>query len=231
VSVRSRVVFASGAAGAVGAALLLTARFEGSVVLALVLVLAIRTASLGALVGGGPILAAGALRGLGARGWVAAAWTLIVAAAVLRAGSTALTDIRGANAVAGVALGAGPALTVAGSWLAFVAAVLSLTTRTSLGIETGGPAGSIALVRPPSGIVRLDSLGVLAEASLAAALFLGPQVVDGVDAVWWAIPIAGLVAVVALVRRGSLRIPRLRSYVPAALAAAGLFLVVLGGAP
>lgn len=230
-SVRSRIAFASGAAGAVGAALLLSGRYEGSVVFALLLVYSIRTASLGSLVDAGPILAAGALRGLRARAWIAPVWVLVVVAAVLRAGSTALADVRGANAVAGVALANGPPLTIAGSWFAFGAAILAVLTWSPLGAETEGRSGVTARVVPPSGTTRLDALGVLGEAALAVSLFVGPQVVDGIDAVWWAAPIAAIVAAVALARRGTVSIPALAPRLPAALAVVGVVLVLIGGAP
>ncbi|MGH2728948.1 MAG: hypothetical protein ACRDKS_18400, partial [Actinomycetota bacterium] len=97
-SIPSRVAFASGAAGAVGAGLLLSGRYDGSVVLAGLLVFSIRTAALGSIGDG-----EGAT-GLNARALLAPVWTMAVAGAAMRAGSTALTDVRGANAVAGLAL-------------------------------------------------------------------------------------------------------------------------------
>ena len=228
-SVRSRVAFATGAAGAVGAALLLSGRFEGSVVLALLLAFSIRTASLASLVDAGPILAAGALRGLRARARLAPVWALAAAAAVARAGSPELGGLRGANAVAGPALVYGPVITVAGSWLAFVAAILALITWVELGAETAGTAPG--RVEPPPPVKRLDGIGVLAEAALVVSLFLGPQVVDGIDAAWWVGGMIPLAVVAWYARR--LRLPDIAYLpaLPASLAALGLALVLVGGAP
>lgn len=228
-SVRSRVAFATGVAGAVGAALLLSGRFEGSVVLALLLAYSIRTASLAALVDAGPILAAGALKGLRGRLWLAPVWALSAAAAVARAGSPELEGLRGANAVAGPALAYGPLITVAGSWLAFGAAILALITWVELGAETAGPAPG--RVEAPSPARRLDGIGVLAEAALVVSLFAGPQVVDTVDAAWWIGGVILLSAAAWYARR--IRLPDIAYLpaLPAALAAAGLGLVLVGGAP
>ena len=228
-SVRSRVAFATGVAGAVGAALLLSGRFEGSVVLALLLAFSIRTASLAALVDAGPILAAGAARGLRGRVLLAPVWALSVAAAAARAGTPELDGVRGANAVAGPALAYGPAITVAGSWLAFGAAILALLTWVELGAETAGMTPG--RVGAPSPVRRLDAIGVFAEAALIVSLFLGPQVVDGVDVAWW---IGGLIplAVAAWYSR-RVRLPDIAYLpaLPACLAALGLGLVLIGGAP
>ena len=230
-SVRSRVVFASGVAGAVGAVLLLSGRFDASAVLALLLVFAIRTAALGTLVAGGPILAAGALHGLRNRVWVAPAWALAVAAAVVRAGSTSLPDVRGANAVVGPALAYGPAATVAGCWLAFAAAALAILEWRPLGVDTAGAPTTIGRVAVPATVTRLDGVGVLAEAALVVSLFVGPQVVAGPDAAWYAAGIAVIVAGVWLARRRRLVAPISLAAVSAALGTLGLGLVLIGGAP
>jgi hypothetical protein len=229
VSVRSRVAFATGVAGAVGAALLLSGRFEGSVVLALLLAFSIRTASLAALVDAGPILAAGALRGLRERVWLMPAWALSAAAAVARAGSPELEGLRGANAVAGPALAYGPLITVAGSWLAFGAAILALITWVELGAETAGTAPGRVEAPPP--VRRLEVIGVLAEAALIVSLFLGPQMVDGRDAAWW---VGGsILLVVAAWYARRIRLPDVAHLpaLPATLAALGFALVLVGGAP
>jgi hypothetical protein len=229
VSVRSRVAFATGVAAAVGAALLLSGRFEGSVVLALLLAFSIRTASLAALVDAGPILAADALRGLRGRVWLAPVWALSAAAAIARAGSPALDGLRGANAVAGSALAYGPVITVVGSWLAFGAAILALITWVELGAETTGAAPG--RVKAPSQVRRLDAIGVLAEAALVVSLFLGPQIVDGSDAAWWVGGMIPLAVAAWYARR--IRLPDIAYLpaLPASLAAMGLGLVLVGGAP
>ena len=228
-SVRSRVAFATGVAAAVGAALLLSGRFEGSVVLALLLAFSIRTASLAALVDAGPILAAEALRGLRSRVWLAPVWALSAAAAVARAGSPELDGLRGANAVAGSALVYGPAITVAGSWLAFAATILALITWVELGAETAGAAPG--RVEAPSPVRRLDGIGVLTEAALVVSLFLGPQIDDGADAAWWVGGMISLTVAAWYARR--IRLPDIAYLpaMPAALAAAGLALVLVGGTP
>lgn len=228
-SVRSRIAFASGVAGAVGAALLLAGRFEGSVVLALLLAFSIRTASLGALVDAGPILAAGALRGLRGRVWLAPVWALSVAAAVARAGSTELVDVRGANSVAGPALAYGPVITVVGSWLAFGAVLLALISSVELGAETSGAAAG--RVEAPATLRRLEGFGVLAEAALIVSLFIGPQIVDGPDGVWWAVGIVALVSAAWYARRVRLPATAYMPALPVSLAAVGLALVLIGGAP
>ena len=228
-SVRSRVAFASGVAGAVGAALLLTGRFEGSVVLALLLAFSIRTASLATLVDAGPILAAGAVRGLRGRIWIAPVWALSAAAAVARAGSPELDGLRGANAIAGPALAYGPAITVAGSWLAFAAAALALIWWVELGAETSGSAPG--RVEAPSPVRRLDAIGVLAEAALLVSLFFGPQVIDGADAAWWVGGVISLAVAAWYSRRVKLPDMAYLPAVPVALAAVGLTLTLVGGSP
>ena len=230
-SVRSRVAFASGAAGVVGATLLISGRYEGSIVLALLLAVSIRTAALGVLVGAGPILAGGAARALRARAWLAPAWAIALAAVVARTGSTALADVRGGNAVIGPALFNGPALTVAGTWLAFAAAGIALIARTPIGAETAAGQAAAGRVVPPAAVTRLEAIGVLAEAALIVSLFIGPQVVDGVDAAWWAGGIVALLAAAWYGRRVRLLMPFSLPVVAGAIATGGLVLVSLGGKP
>lgn len=230
-SVRSRVAFASGAAGAVGTAMVISGRLDGSVALAVLLAFSIRTASLATLVDAGPILAGGAVRGLRARAWLAPAWVLVAAAAVARAGSTTLADVRGANAVAGLAVAHGPILTVAGSLLALAASILALVTWRPLGVETGGGPGAIGRVEVPEPVRRLDALGVLGEAALALALFVGPQVTGADDAAWWGVGIAALVGCAWYARRAPLPHRVASPALPLGLAALGLALVLVGGPP
>lgn len=211
--------------------MLLSGRFEGSVVLALLLAFSIRTASLASLVGAGPILAAGALRSLRARVWLSPVWVLACAAGIARAGSTTLEDARGANAIAGVALAYGPIVTVVGSWLAFGAAVLALISWSPLGAETASGPGATGRVDAPAPVKRLDAVGVLAEAGLLVSLFLGPQVVAVVDAAWWVAGVGVLVALAWMVRRGRLLVPASLPAASAAVAALGLALVLVGGSP
>lgn len=208
-SVRSRVVFAAGAAGAVGAGLLLSGRYDGSVVLAAFLVFSIRSAAAASSEDDGAVR-------LSARALLAPIWALAIAGAAIRAGSTELVDVRGANAVAGLALAHGPAATVAGAWLLFAATALAVAA---------GPSAALAM---PEQTKRLEGLGVLAEAVLAVTLFLGPQIATGTDAVWWVAGIAALVAGSFLVHRA---LPVRNPIFGLGAAALGLVLVLVGGAP
>jgi hypothetical protein len=231
VSVRSRIAFASGAAGAVGTTLLLSGRYEGSVVLALLLAFSIRTAALGTLAAAGPIIAGEAVRALRARAWLAPAWAVAVAAVIMRAGSTSLADLRGANAVIGPALFNGPLVTVFGTWLAFAGAALALLAWTPLGTETAAASDAVGRVVAPAPVRRLEVAGLLAEAALIVSLFVGPQIVEGVDAIWWAGGILVLLAACWYGRRARLVVPFSVPVVAGAIATAGLVLVVAGGRP
>lgn len=230
-SVRSRVAFASGAAGAVGAALVLSGRFDGSVVLALFLAFAIRTSAAGAMTDAGPILAAGALRLLRLRAALAPVWALVVAVAILRAGSAGLADARGANAVAGLPLAHGPLATVAGAWLAFAAALLAISATVRLGAETAAPPGASARVAIPVALRRLTASGVVAEAVLVVSLFLGPHIDGPSDVVWWVAGSALTLGFVVLAGRREAATERTAPAAATVLAAAGLALVLIGGPP
>ena len=225
---RSRVAFASGVAGLVGATLLLTGRFDGSVALALLFAWGARVAADASLVDAGPILAAGAVRRLAQHASFAPAWAFIIAVGTVRAGSSGLADIRGANGIAGLALARGDVLSVAGAWCALLAGVIAIAASAEVGIDTSAPRGSVGQVRPPGALRRLDAAAVLALGALLATLFFGPQVVDAPDAVWWAAGIAGLAAVAWQGRRVTLPRAALAAVV---LAATGLALVIAGGTP
>jgi hypothetical protein len=228
VSVRSRVAFASGVAGLVGATLLLTGRFEGSAVLALLFAWGARVAADASLLDAGPILAARALRRLADHASFAPAWAFVVAAGVVRAGSSGLGDLRGANRVAGLALARGHTISVAGAWCALIAGAVAIAARSAPGAETSGPIGAVGRVVPPVALRRLEAGAVLAQAALLATLFFGPQVSTATDALWW---IAG-VATVAVIAWESPRVHfRRLAALAAALAAAGLALVLAGGTP
>lgn len=227
-SVRSRVAFAAGAAGLVGATLLLSGRAEGSVALALLLATAARAAAPATLVDGGAILASGAVRSLGKHVSFAPAWALVLVVGTLRAGSGGIGDARGANAVAGIALARGPALSIIGAWLAAAAGAIALASRTSIGVETAAGAGATGRVTPPGAVRRLEAAGVLAQAAVLVTLFAGPQVTGALDAVWWAAGISGLAAFAWRARELDLANA---SGIAAALAGAGVVLGLLGGAP
>lgn len=231
-SVHSRVAFASGVAGAVGSALLLSGRFEGSVVLVLLLVIAIRTAVPAALVDAGPVLAAGAERALKLRASVAPVWALVVAVAVVRAGSTEIGDVRGVNAVAGLALLRGPFATVAAAWLATVAVLVAIAvTAGRLGGETAASAGAIGRIVVPSALRRLDLVGVVAETALAVSLFAGPQIDGPLDAFPWVAGAAAAFGVAAVASRTEAARDGRAPGAAAILGAVAVVLVLIGGPP
>ena len=225
---RSRVAFASGAAGLVGATLLLSGRFDGSVALALLFAWGARVAVDASLVDAGPILASGATQRLAQQASFAPAWALVIATGVLRAGTSGLADLRGVNGIAGLAVARGDALSVVGAWCALAAGALAIASRGSNGIETAAPSGSGARVMPPVSLRRLDAGGALAQAGLLATLFFGPQIAEATDVVWWA---AGVAALAVVAWEGRRLTFRHAPAVAAALGAAGLALVLIGGSP
>lgn len=225
---RSRVAFASGAAGLVGATLLLSGRYDGSVVTALLFTWGARVAADASLVDAGPVLASGALRRLAQQASFAPAWALIVGAGVVRAGSSALADLRGANGVAGLAVARGEVLSVAGAWCALLAGAIAIAARAANGVETAAPRGSAGRVVSPASLRRLDAGGALAQAVLLATLFFGPQITETADAVWWG---AGVAVLAAAAWEGRGFAPRRGAPIAFALAAAGLALMLVGGTP
>ncbi len=225
---RSRVAFASGAAGLVGAALLLSGRFDGSAALALLFAWGARVAVDASLVDAGPILASGAARRLAQQMSFVPAWALVIGAGIVRAGSSALTDLRGVNGVAGLAVARGDVLSVAGVWCALVAGALAIASRATNGAETAAPGGAAARVVPPVSLRRLDAGGALAQAGLLATLFFGPQISEATDVVWWA---AGVAALAVAAWEGRRITIRHAAPIAAGLAAAGLALMLIGGAP
>jgi hypothetical protein len=229
VSVRSRAAFATGVAGLVGATLLLSGRFEGSAVVVLLFVWVARVAPAASLLDAGPLVASGAGRSLRTLGAYAPAWTLVVATGLVRAGGGALADVRGANAVAGLAIARGSPATVAGVWLCLLAGVIATSSWPSLEVATAAPAGTVGLAAPPPPAVRLAVLGALAQVGLLAALFVGPQVRTATDGVWWGASIVVLAAAAWFLRRYSGH--RLMPVLATGLAGLGLVLALLGGAP
>jgi hypothetical protein len=228
VNARSRVAFASGVGGLIGAALLLSGRFDGNVALALLFAGAARVAVAATLVDAGPIVAAGAHRSLARHVAFAPAWVLVVATGVVRAGSAALSDARGANAVAGLAIARGEIVTVIGVWLALAAGIIALASRTRIGAETPADVGASGRVVVPSSLDRLEVGAVVAQAALLMTLFAGPQVSVGNDGVPWVIGVAGLAAIAWFAR--DIELPHAPK-IAAALAAIGLVLAIAGGAP
>jgi hypothetical protein len=215
VSARSRIAFASGVGGLAGATLLLSGRFDAGVVVALLFVGGARAAAPASVLDADRASSLPATRSLTSQMWLAPSWALIVAAGVVRAGSPALADARGANAAAGLAIGNGDPFAVAGAWFAVAAAVVAIAS------------GPLLEDVPPS-VQRLEIGAVLGQALLVVTLFAGPQIVEGLDAVPW---VAGI-AVAALVAWAArhIRVP----YAPQvafALAAVGLGATIAGGAP
>jgi hypothetical protein len=227
VSLRARVAFASGAAGCVGAALVLAGRFEGTVVLAFAFAWAARLSPSATMMGAGPILAGGAGRALWNQLRLAPAWAVIVAIGALRAGSVELADVRGANAVAGLALARGPALTVLGVWCALAAGAAAVGASTPVGAETAAPQSARGVVAVPPTLRRMEAAGALAQIALLVTLFAGPQIDAAADAVWWVLGATALGAGAFVVRRLGAAFPAVM--VAGAGAAIGLALTVAGG--
>ena len=225
---RSRVAFASGAAGLVGSTLLLSGRFDGSVALALLLAWGARVAVDASLVDAGPILASGAARRLAQQASFAPVWALVMAVGIVRAGSSGLADLRGVNGIAGLAVARGDLLTVVGAWCALGAGALALASRHANGIETAAPSGTGGRVQPPVSLRRLDGGAALAQAGTLATLFFGPQITDGTDVVWWVAGVATLAAVAWEGRRITIRRAAPIAFV---LATGGLALALIGGTP
>jgi hypothetical protein len=218
---RSRVAFATGVAGLAGATLLLTGRFDGSVVVALLFVGAARAAAPACLVHAAPVVSAAATRALAQQISFAPAWGLIVAAGAVRAGSSALTDARGANAVAGLAVTHGDVVAVVGAWFAIAAGMVAIASRSPLEGETAFG------VVPPT-LQRLEIGAVVGQAALLVTLFAGPQVSAGLDAVPWVVGIAAAASVAWAARRTRIPNAALAAF---ALAAIGLGATIAGGAP
>jgi hypothetical protein len=209
VSAGPRVAFASGVGGLVGATLLLAGRFDAPAVVALLFVGAASVAVPACLLES----EASAAPALARQAWFAPSWALIVAAGVFRAGSPALSDARGANAVAGLAITHGHAIAVVGAWLAIAAGVVAIAGRTRLDAA------------PPT-LQRLEIGATLAQAGLLVTLFAGPPISSGLDAVPW---VVGIAAAVSLEPR---RFPVPNAPLTAfALAGVGFAAMIAGGAP
>ena len=210
-SVRPRVAFAAAVAGLAGAVAVLTGTTDANVGLLLLLALA-------PFAGAAAVSSEADAVTLSRHVRLAPALAIVAGAGAIRAGSASFADVRGANAVAGIALARGPAVSVAGAWLALAGGVVALVGLASR--EQG---------TKPSPVVRaVEAGGVLALGLLLAGLFAGPQVRAATDAIWW----AGAAAVAAVVawRAGSMKLPEV--WVAATvLAAAGLALILAGGAP
>jgi hypothetical protein len=205
------VALASGVAAFAGAALLLAGRIDGSVLTVLALLLAARAAALAASPG-----VAGVSRALGRHAALVPAWVGVLVVAVVRAGSERVADVRGANAVAGLAIARGGALLVAGVWAAALAGIVAIAAS-----DAGVPivAGPVAR--------RLEAVAALGQVAFVVAMFAGPSVSRATDVVPW---VLGAVVVGAAAWFGA-RVARWdrAAAVAAALATLGVVLALAGG--
>jgi hypothetical protein len=186
----ARATIAAGAAAAAGAGLLLTGRIDGSVITALALVLVVR-----AVAGVVALEPAHAARAVSRQFTTAPVWIAIVVVGSLRAGSVHLADVRGANAVAGLAIAQGEVVAVIAAWVAVVAAVLAISGGAGIG---GAYRGTVA---PSVPFARLDATGAVLQALLVVTLFAGPQVRGAPDVGVWVAGVVGVGAAAVLARR------------------------------
>lgn len=131
------------------------------------------------------LLGARALLDPADRGWVSASapvWGAVVAVAAWRAGSIAIADIGGANAVLGAGLVRGDVLVVVSLWAATIAAVAAAGAPRGTGARLAWGAQAlllIALVAAPqvtsvSDVVMWFAALGFAAAQVAGARFAGP---------------------------------------------------------
>lgn len=204
-----RASVASGVAGAAGAALLLSGRLDGSVIVAVVLLIAARAAAAASC-----DEPAAAQHSFARQAAFVPAWIGVASVGMLRAGSLGLADVRGANAVAGLAIARGEPATVAAVWFALLAGAVAL-------------GGSGMLVTTGSARI-LEALAILGQAVLLIELFAGPQLNGARDLLPWTVGAVGAALVVRFVpeRARSAWTPRAAG----ALAVVAVGLVVVGGA-
>jgi len=142
-------------------------------------------------------------------------WVAAVLTGVVRAGSPALADVRGANAVAGLALARGETLVVAGCWLAALASLLAL----ALPLRTG-------LLVSSSPLDRLEAIALFLQAVLVVTLFAGPQINGARDVVPWTA--GAVVASLALAFGARRALPYRTPAVAGVVATIGLVLAAIG---
>ncbi|MFN2613488.1 MAG: hypothetical protein ABR552_01545 [Actinomycetota bacterium] len=162
--INPRAAASLGVASLVGATSLLVGSMDGSVVLVLVLVLAARAGALAA----SPQEPRAQLA-LARQSALVPAWAGVAIAAMVRAGSAQIPDLRGANAVAGLAIARGPVLLVVAAWAGVVAALLAL-----IGSEVGASFGGLTAATGSAGV--LEVLALVAQAAFVITLFAGPQI-------------------------------------------------------
>jgi hypothetical protein len=207
--IHPRIAFASGVAAIAAAALMLSGRIDGSLVLAVVLVVVARAGPLAARADG-----VGGARSLARQSAVIPAWVGIALAASLRAGSVALGDVRGAHAVGGLAIARGSVLLVVGAWLAAAAGALAIVAILDDSSES------------PE-MRAIEWIAVAAQAALVVTLVAGPQIRGLRDVGPW---VVGAVAAFQIVWFG--RRIATKPWVPSAaivLAAAALGCALGGG--
>jgi len=208
------VSLASGAAAAAGAALLLVGRIEGSILVAVALAVVARTAALTA----SPAEPA-AVRSRARQGAVVPVWIGIVVVAAVRAGSPTLADVRGANAVAGLAIARGDVLMVVAVWCAVAAGVLAIASPM--------PRARIAAATFPWSRLELVALGL--QALALASLFAAPTVRSAGDVVWWVA--STVVVLIAVGVAGRLARWDVATPIATVIALAGVVLALAGGRP
>ena len=214
--IHPRVALASGSAAAVGAALMVLGRVDGSLVVAVILAVAARAAALAA----SP--EARAVRALGILVRTLPAWVALAVIVTLRAGSPVLADAWGANAVAGLGIARGEVATVVGLWLG------ALGVAVAIAAPTAG-AGPLPLASWDPWR-RLETFALAVQVPLLAGVVAGPQVTSALDLVPW---LAGTVAVGCAVAAVGTMVARPEAATRAALvmAVAGLVLVIGGSGP
>lgn len=216
-SLQSGLAAASGAAAVGMSGLLITQRFEGSAPAALLLAWGATAAAHACSIHDEdpPVRADASLR-LQRHGAFAPAAIFALAAGCIRAGSASLADIAGAHAVAGLSLIRGPFLTVAGMWLAVIGAAIAV----------GGATETVPGERYAGARIRM--LSTVALSLVFAALFAGPQVRGAMDVVVWTLATIAI-ALWGLFGRIAASMPS-APVVAGSFAAAGLALVIMGGA-
>ena len=168
----ARVATAVAAASLVGAGLMLAGRANGSAVTVVLLILTARAA----LIASDP--RAVDTMTLGRLAASVPLWVGVVLVGALRAGAADVDAIRGAHAVAGLALARGDALIVIASWLGMVAAIVALSTVSPRAERLGRD--------PVLGAV------VVLHVLLITTVFAGPHVSAWTDLIPWALGVAAV---------------------------------------
>lgn len=145
--------------------MLLAGRLDGSALVVLVLLLAARAAPVAVSTEPPAVWA------LAMQMRLVPAWIGVLAVGLVRAGSVQMADVRGANAVAGLAVARGSVVAVAAAWFALVAATIV--------IAAPGWRADAGAAR------RLEIVAIAGQILLIVTLFAGPQVRAWTDAIPW----------------------------------------------